>query len=94
MTRPRSSRPESEPDDGPAWFAPKKIGYGAGLPIAWQGWVLLAAFLVSVLALTPLATRSILVHLSATTTITAIFLLIVKKTTRGGWRWRSGRDED
>ena len=24
-------------DDKP-WFAPKRFGYGAGLPIAWQGW--------------------------------------------------------
>ena len=29
-------------DDRP-WFRPKKRGYGAGLPIAWQGWALLLA---------------------------------------------------
>ena len=23
------------------WFAPKRFGYGAGLPIAWQGWALI-----------------------------------------------------
>jgi hypothetical protein len=22
------------------WFAPKKLGVGAGLPITWQGWAL------------------------------------------------------
>ena len=27
-------------EDG-AWFAPKRYGFGAGLPIAWQGWALL-----------------------------------------------------
>ena len=26
------------------WFAPKRYGYGTGLPIAWQGWALLAAY--------------------------------------------------
>ena len=26
------------------WFEPKKLGYGAGLPVAWQGWVLLAFY--------------------------------------------------
>ena len=28
-------------DDGPEWFAPKRYGYGAGLPIAWQGWAVI-----------------------------------------------------
>lgn len=88
----RRDRPQPQPDQGPAWFAPKKFGYGAGLPIAWQGWALLAAFLVSVLALAPLAAKSLLLHLSVTTSVTAVFLLIVKKTTRGGWRWRSGKE--
>ena len=31
--------------DGPEWFAPKRFGYGAGLPISWQGWALTAAFM-------------------------------------------------
>jgi len=26
-----------------AWFAPKQFGIGSGLPIAWQGWLMLAA---------------------------------------------------
>lgn len=25
------------------WFAAKRFGVGAGLPIAWQGWMLLVA---------------------------------------------------
>ena len=28
--------------DGRPWFRPKR-GYGTGLPIAWQGWALLAS---------------------------------------------------
>ena len=43
----------SERDDG-AWFAPKRFGYGAGLPIAWQGWALLAGYIAVMLAPTPL----------------------------------------
>ena len=38
-----------ERDDG-AWFAPKRFGYGAGLPIAWQGWAVLVAYLAVLLA--------------------------------------------
>ena len=31
--------------DRPEWFAPKRYGLGAGLPIAWQGWAVLAVFI-------------------------------------------------
>ena len=34
--------------DDPQWFAPKKYGYGAGLPISWQGWALTIALVVLV----------------------------------------------
>lgn len=88
---PRSDR--HGPDkDAPAWFAPKKVGYGAGLPIAWQGWALLAFYVVGVTALAPLAERSPLAYFSVFATLTVIFLLVARKTTPGGWRWRSGRE--
>ena len=32
--------------DGPEWFAPKRYGYGSGLPISWQGWAVLLGFAV------------------------------------------------
>lgn len=79
--------------NGPEWFAPKRFGYGSGLPIAWQGWAVLIGYLVIVLALTPLAKRSLVAHLSLVLTLTALLMLICKKTTRGGWRWRSGPDD-
>ncbi|WP_300973183.1 hypothetical protein [Sphingomonas sp. LHG3406-1] len=77
--------------DGPEWFAPKARGVGSGLPIAWQGWALLIGYIAVLLALTPLAGRSILAHLSAVSALTVIFMIICAKTTRGGWRWR-GRE--
>ena len=30
--------------DEPEWFAHKRYGYGAGLPISWQGWALTIAY--------------------------------------------------
>ena len=36
-------------DDGKPWFAQKRYGYGAGLPIAWQGWAVLGAWLLALL---------------------------------------------
>ena len=79
---------------GPEWFEPKRYGYGSGLPIAWQGWVVLGLYLAVVfLAIWlfekhPLATFAVLVP------ATALLLLITARTTRGGWRWRSGGKED
>ena len=75
----------------PEWFAPQRYGYGAGLPIAWQGWLLLAIYLALVgtviwlLDAWPVAAVAIIVTLSS------LFMLISAKTTRGGWRWRWGQ---
>jgi hypothetical protein len=78
--------------NGPEWFAPKRFGYGSGPPIAWQGWTVLIGYLVIVLALTPLAERSIVAYLSLVLTLTALLMLVCRKTT-GGWRWRSGAED-
>ncbi|HLH51075.1 MAG TPA: hypothetical protein VKV96_17185 [Roseiarcus sp.] len=32
------------PNDPRYWFPAKRYGWGWGLPIAWQGWLALAAF--------------------------------------------------
>ena len=77
--------------DGPEWFAQKRYGYGAGLPIAWQGWAVLGVYM-AVVGLTvwllepwPPAIFAILV------TATFLLVLVSARTTRGGWRWRWGR---
>ena len=80
--------------DGPEWFAPKRFGYGAGLPISWQGWVLLAAFLTICFAVSAFFKDQILVTLAIMVPLVATFIVIVARTTRGGWRWRWGKDED
>ena len=74
----------------PEWFAPKRYGFGAGWPIAWQGWAVLALFMAAVgIALLlfgpddPAALAIMLPALAALVIVTAL-------TTRGGWRWRWG----
>lgn len=68
------------------WFAAKKHGYGAGLPITWQGWLLLALFVISVLLFT--------IYFSGFYRIAGIFgsavivCIIAYYKTKGGWRWR------
>lgn len=83
-----------EPGD---WFAPKRYGYGAALPIAWQGWVLCLAYALAVTGLAlglgggtaPHRTLAVVGILM----LTALFILVVKRRTRGGWKWRwGGRD--
>ena len=74
--------------DDPEWFAAKRFGYGAGLPISWQGWLVTVIYLsvaiggAIVFANQPLALIGILGP------ATAVFIFITSRTTRGGWRWR------
>ena len=80
--------------DGPEWFAPKRYGYGSGLPITWQGWVLFVGFVVITIASAFfLAPRSPLTFMALMLTLSAIFILITKSTTKGGWRWRWGEED-
>jgi hypothetical protein len=80
--------------DGPApaddaWFLPKTVGYGSGLPIAWQGWAVLIGYcgVVTALAVT-LAARHQALFLGLTALATLVLCVIAARHTRGGWRWR------
>jgi hypothetical protein len=80
------------------WFRPKPIGYGAGMPIHWKGWVLLGAYIGAVIAIPPLLAYSLgypaglWPKLGLIAAVTVPFIWIVKRKTAGGWRWRSGRN--
>ena len=78
--------------DGPEWFAPKRYGYGAGLPISWQGWALTIAFLVMVIGVGATLDRQghRMAGIAVIIPITVLFIAICSRTTRGGWRWRGG----
>ena len=89
MVRRNTARQDTSLDDG--WWAPKRYGYGAGLPIAWQGWAatLAYALLVTGAALGVLP-RSVLAFVAITLGATAVLILIAARKTRGGWKWRWG----
>ncbi len=80
-----------------AWFAPKRYGYGSGLPIAWQGWVVLAVYMAvcigAALAL-PLIFPQPGIFVAALIAVmmpaTLILCVICAAKTEGGWRWRWG----
>lgn len=71
--------------DPKPWFAPKTHGYGAGAPLAWQGWALLLGFLVVAFA-APLLLGGwgVLIVLPAC----AVLAVIARRKTAGEWRWR------
>ncbi|WP_421989478.1 hypothetical protein [Qipengyuania sp.] len=79
------------------WFAPKRYGYGAGLPIAWQGWAVLAVYIIVMIAPAPLIERDPIVGLAIVAPIwlvaTILVIFIAKRKTRGGWRFRDGEED-
>lgn len=79
--------------DGPEWFAPKRYGYGAGPPISWQGWALMAGYFVVVAGLVVALRNRPAALIAALLPPTFAFIVITAKTTRGGWRWRWGEKD-
>jgi hypothetical protein len=80
-------------DNGPPWFKPKRFGFGAGLPIAWQGWAITALYIAVVSVLVLLFRNRWNMFVATAIPATLLFALICAKTTRGGWRWRWGSDD-
>ncbi len=82
---------DSNKDDR-AWFAPKAYGYGSGPPIAWQGWVMMLAHVAVILAGLPLAGRGPFAYVAYALVMGLIPLPLYAAKTRGGWKWRWGKD--
>ena len=80
-------------DDGPEWFAPKRYGFGSGMPIRWQGWAVTLGFIAIALTTVTSFRNNPMAMLAILVPATATLLVITAKTTRGGWRWRWG-DKD
>ena len=78
-------------NDDKAWFRPKSFGYGSGLPIAWQGWVLLGFHITLIIGLTVAFGDRPLALLAAVITAALLPLPIYAARTEGGMRWRWGR---
>jgi len=72
------------------WFPAKTRGWGWGLPVRWQGWlVLLAYFASSYLGLQYFReqrdVRGLLLYVGALTAL--LLVVVVAKGERPGWRW-------
>jgi len=75
------------------WFAPKRYGFGSGLPISWQGWLVLAVYLALFIAPALLLPEKPLWISAVLIPATVALFIITARTTRGGWRWRWGKDD-
>lgn len=79
------------------WFAPKRYGYGAGLPISWEGWAVLGGYFILMLTAALVLEyahspyRFLVIIPMAMATIAVIW--VAKTRTRGGWRWRRGSED-
>jgi hypothetical protein len=79
--------------DGPEWFAPKRYGIGSGLPISWQGWAVTIGFAAIAIGLSVAFAHRPLQFIAAIIPLTVILMVICARTTRGGWRWRWGKED-
>jgi hypothetical protein len=76
------------------WFAPKKFGYGSGLPISWQGWVVFVLYLITVsiapliILFVPNVFFAVPAMVGVVVIATVALLVVCAKKTEGGWRWR------
>lgn len=73
-----------------AWFRPKSYGYGAGLPIAWQGWALIAAHSALTLGVAFAFQGRPAILIPLVLFVAMAPLPIYASRTEGGWKWRSG----
>jgi hypothetical protein len=84
-------------DNPEPWFAPKRYGCGAGWPITWQGWAVLGGYL-TILAVVAWLDDQVdhrvrALGLGVFLAITATFLSVIHRRTKGGWKWRWGTDD-
>ena len=79
--------------ESPEWFAAKRYGVGAGLPISWQGWLVLLLYTGTVVGAFVLFGERNPASFAVLLIATAVLLVITARTTKGGWRWRWGNPD-
>ncbi|WP_066726556.1 hypothetical protein [Sphingomonas pituitosa] len=70
------------------WFKPKAFGYGA-TPVTWQGWLIVAGFVLLVGAITRFALPQHPLFLVLLTPVALALVWITRIKTDGDWRWRA-----
>lgn len=76
------------------WFRAKSHGFGTGLPIAWQGWILMAAHVGLIVGLALLLREQPVLLTIAVLFAAFAPMPIYRARTEGGWRWRWGKQAE
>ncbi|AOI83245.1 hypothetical protein [Burkholderia cepacia] len=80
--------------DRKIWFPAKRYGWGWGLPVAWQGWVVLVLFALGIIASAWLAPphRSPFAYAICIVALVALLIAVCwLKGEKPKWRW--GKDD-
>jgi hypothetical protein len=71
-----------------AWFAAKRYGWGWGLPLRWQGWVVMGGFVAALIAGAPLARNEAAVFVGYSLALALVlFGICYWKGEQPRWRW-------
>ena len=74
--------------DNRPWFRSKRRGYGTGLPIAWQGWLMLALHIALITGIAVLL-REQPVPMTIGVILAGLAPMpLYRAKTEGGWRWK------
>ncbi|WP_175688508.1 hypothetical protein [Burkholderia anthina] len=77
-------------NDKKIWFPAKRYGWGWGLPVAWQGWVVLLLFVIGIIASAWLVSprRSPVAYGACIVVLVALFTFVCWiKGEKPRWRW-------
>ena len=75
-------------NDSKPWFRQKSFGYGAGLPIAWQGWLVVAIHVAVIVGGALLLQSQPAATIAWALLAGLVPLPLYAAKTRGGWKWR------
>ncbi|AQA00182.1 hypothetical protein BWQ93_18210 [Sphingopyxis sp. QXT-31] len=74
--------------DNRPWFRPRSRGYVTGLPIAWQGWLVIALHIALITGVAVLLAERPLPMTIFVILAGLAPLPIYRARTEGGWKWR------
>ena len=73
-----------------AWFAAKAYGWGWGLPLRWQGWMVTAGFIAAMIAGAPLVKLGPMLYVIYSIILgSALLGICYWKGEKPEWRWGS-----
>ena len=73
-----------------AWFPAKTYGWGWGLPLRWQGWIVMVSFIAALVAGAPIVENSPAIYTAYCMMLAGVLICICYwKGEKPEWRWGS-----